>query len=112
MSEHPPQPTVGDDPQPTLAEVVTDAVISVDGVVATHSGMFGEVGTYLPGRRIPGIRLGDDAVEVHVTVSYGSDLARTAAAIRSRVSALTGARTVDVRIEDIVTPVPEPPAQA
>ena len=104
MSDQPRSSSVGDGPALTTAEVVADAVTSVRGVVSTHSGMFGEVGTYLPGMRIPGIRIDGDTVEVHVAVAYGTDLSDIAAAIRSRVSALTSARVVDVCVEDIVAP--------
>ena len=41
------------------ADVVAAAVRSVPGVAGLHAGMFGEVGTYLPGRRVAGIRIVD-----------------------------------------------------
>ncbi len=104
MSEQPHQPSVGADPQRSAAEVVADAVTSVAGVVSTHPGMFGEIGTYLPAKRVPGVRIDGDTVEVHVAVTYGTDLSEIAAAVRATVSALTGARVVDVWVEDIVAP--------
>lgn len=104
MSEQPHVPSVGDDSQLTPAELVADAVTSVTGVVGTHPGMFGEVGTYLPGKRVPGVRIDDETVEIHVAVTYGTDLSEIAAAIRAKVSTLTGARVVDVCVEDIVAP--------
>ena len=48
------------------AERLAAAVLAVPGVAALHPGMFGEVGTYLPGRRVAGIRITDNVVDVHV----------------------------------------------
>ncbi|MGL5861474.1 MAG: hypothetical protein ACRCY9_09490, partial [Phycicoccus sp.] len=56
---------------PDLADRVAEAVLAVPGVAGLHGGTFGEVATYLPGRRVIGIRLNDVAAEVHVTVVYG-----------------------------------------
>lgn len=48
---------------------VRDAVLSVQDVAALSGGVLGEVATYLPGDRVPGVRVGDDGVHVHVVVS-------------------------------------------
>ena len=45
-------------------DLLAAAVRAVPGVAALHPGMFGEVGTYLPGRRVPGIRTVGDVTEV------------------------------------------------
>jgi uncharacterized alkaline shock family protein YloU len=83
------------------ADIVAAAATGVPGVVGLHSGMFGEVGTYLPGRRVPGVRIADGVTEVHVTLLFGSPVLETAARIRDVVAALVGGR-VDVTIEDVV----------
>ena len=41
----------GDD----IADRVAAAVIAVPGVAFLHGGVFGEIGTYLPGRRVSGV---------------------------------------------------------
>ncbi|MGB7508300.1 MAG: hypothetical protein WA965_23035, partial [Mycobacterium sp.] len=69
------------------ADTVAAIVRAVPGVAELHSGMFGEVGTYLPGRRVPGIRIGDDTIDVHITVWQGAAVRDTAAAVRAAVAA-------------------------
>ncbi len=48
---------------------VRDAVLSIPDVAALSGGVLGEVATYLPGDRVPGVRVGDDGVHVHVVVT-------------------------------------------
>ncbi|MDQ3105206.1 MAG: hypothetical protein M3Q87_08335 [Actinomycetota bacterium] len=79
------------------------AVTAVPGVAAMHSGRFGEVATYLPGRRVPGVQLRDDRAEVHIVVDWGRDLLATAAAVRLAAEPLAG-RLVHVVIEDVIHP--------
>ena len=83
-----------------LADVVAAAATSVPGVVRLHSGAFGEVATYLPGRRVEGVRLADAVTEIHIVVAMGTPVLDTAQAVRSVVSPLV-ATTVDVYVEDV-----------
>ncbi|RYB94718.1 hypothetical protein EUA93_10405 [Nocardioides oleivorans] len=85
------------------ADLVAAAVLAVPGVSGLHGGAFGEVGTYLPGRRVSGIRLGATS-QVHVTVAMGSDVLAVAGQVRDTVSTLLGG-PVEVVVED-VTPAP------
>jgi len=87
----------------TLADTVAGTARAVPGVAGLHPGMFGEVATYLPGRRVTGIRIADDHIEVHVTVVAGTAVRDTAAAVRAAVAPLTDGRPVDVTIEDVAT---------
>lgn len=91
---------------PELADLVAAAVTSVPGVAGLHTGTFGEAATYLPGRRVNGIRLRDDVTEVHVTLTYGVPVLEAAERIRSAVAPLV-ATPVEVSIEDVV-PGPGP----
>ena len=88
------------------AERLAAAVSTVPGVAALHPGMFGEVGTYLPGRRVAGIRITETAVDVHIVVVFGVAVRDTAAAVRSTVSALHPGVAVNVTVEDVAPAAP------
>ncbi|WP_235523353.1 hypothetical protein [Cellulomonas sp. Root485] len=91
------------DPVPlTPAEVVAAAVLAVPGVVALHGGRFGGLGTYLPGRRVTGVRIDDEGTEVHVVVSDLAPVPETAARVQRAVSAVAP-MPVRVHVEDIDT---------
>ena len=91
------------DPVPlTPAEVVAAAVLAVPGVVALHGGRFGGLGTYLPGRRVTGVRIDDEGTEVHVVVSDVAPVPDTAARVQRAVSAVAP-MPVRVHVEDIDT---------
>ncbi|MGL4172960.1 MAG: hypothetical protein ACRCTR_02640 [Actinomycetota bacterium] len=50
----------------TEAEIVAATVLTVQGVVKLHSGWVEEVATYLPGRRVQGVRRVESAWDIHV----------------------------------------------
>nr|WP_127784998.1 Asp23/Gls24 family envelope stress response protein [Rhodococcus sp. X156] len=84
------------------------AVLAVPGVAGLHGGMFGEAATYLPGRKVAGIRLADTGTTtVHVTVVYGRDIDEVAAAVRRAAAALIDG-PVDVVVEDVAVPGADP----
>lgn len=85
------------------ADVIATAVLGTPGVHGLHSGAFGEVATYLPGRRVTGVRVLDDSCEVHVTLSWGAPFADTSAAVRAALRPLTTG-PVDVVVEDVAGP--------
>lgn len=86
------------------ADRVAAAARSVPGVVDLHPGRFGEVGTYLPGRQVPGVRLDDDdgTAEVHITIAYGVSVPEVAAAVRAAVGTELPGATVNVVIGGVV----------
>jgi uncharacterized alkaline shock family protein YloU len=86
-----------------LADQVATLVRSVPGVVGLHGGVFGEVATYLPGRRVSGVRITPERAEVHVTLVWGEPVRATAEIVRNLVAELTGV-PVFVTVEDVVTP--------
>lgn len=88
------------------SEAIAAVVCAVPGVEGLHAGMFGEVATYLPGRRVPGVRLGQDWVQVHVSLLHDAPVRATAVAIQHAVIALFDL-PVEVTIEDIVPPTTE-----
>ncbi|MDO9380761.1 MAG: hypothetical protein Q7T56_18110 [Nocardioidaceae bacterium] len=85
------------------ADVVADAVRSVPGVADLHAGSFGEVATYLPGRRVEGVRLSGDDADVHVVVTWDASVGDTADAVR-RAAARHVTGRVDVTVEDVAAP--------
>lgn len=84
----------------TTADDVAAAVLAVRGVRGLHAGSFGEVGTYLPGRRVMGVRLGGDVTEVHIVVVMGSSIADLADQVVAAVEPLVQA-PVQVFVEDV-----------
>ncbi|MEZ0447698.1 hypothetical protein [Cellulomonas sp. ICMP 17802] len=98
----PEQVVVGDVPPLSPAETVAATVLAVPGVVRLHGGRFGELGTYLPGRRVTGVRIDDEGTEVHVVVSDLVPVPDTAARVQRAVSAIAP-MPVRVHVEDIDT---------
>jgi hypothetical protein len=91
--------------RPDVDELVR-VVLAVPGVHELHAGVLGEAATYLPGRRVNGLKLLDPGCEIHLVVESGVPLLATAdlvrAAVRSHVEG-----PIDVTIEDlVVAPAP------
>jgi hypothetical protein len=85
------------------AAAVADAVLLAPGVAGLRSGRFGEVATYLPGRRILGVRLRPDGVTVDVAVLFGHSVFVVAEAVRAVARDIVGDLPIDVTIDDVVT---------
>lgn len=91
------------------AERIAPAVLSVLGVVRLDGGRFGEVATYLPGRRVTGVSLDDESGEVHIVVAWPAaddltrsiDLLATAENVRTVAQEIAGV-PITVTVEDIV----------
>ena len=92
----------------TELDVDVDALAGVvgalPGVSRLSSGVLPEVATYLPGRRVPGVRVTADDVEIHVVARWGPALPELAQAVRTAVRPLVGPRTVTVHVDDIEPP--------
>lgn len=52
----------------SFARRARDAVLGVEGVSDLNAGVLQEIGTYLPGDRVPGVRVADDGVHVHIVI--------------------------------------------
>jgi len=99
-------------PEPTgdeLADRVAAAVLTVRGVTGLHGGMFGETATYLPGRRVLGVRLTEDVTDIHLSLTYGAPVFATAQQVRTAVAALVPG-PVNVTVEDVAPPTDTPTA--
>jgi hypothetical protein len=92
--------------------------VDLDGVVAAaagcpavaglSTGTFGEVATYLPGRRVGGIRITDTDVEIHVVARHGQPLPQVTAQIAAATGPLIGARRLTVVVDDLDVDFPDP----
>lgn len=86
-----------------LADSVAAAVLLVPGVSRLHPGMFGEVATYLPHRRVIGVQIRDDITAIHVVLDWGYDIADATDRIRSATAPLVGT-PVDITVQDLAEP--------
>lgn len=102
MSEYP----VPADGPTTLAERIAAAVVAHPGVAALHGGVFGSVATYLPGRRLVGVRVGvgDEPVELGVVLRLDQPIPDVVRALRREVSAMCGGAAVDITVADVAVP--------
>lgn len=82
------------------ADVVAAAVMATPGVQGLHAGAFGEVATYLPGRRVAGVRTVEDGYDIHIVLAWGRSASSTAEAVRAAVQRVAPGR-VDVTVEDV-----------
>ena len=92
--------------QPEPADRIDAIVRAVPGVADLHSGMFGEIATHLPGRRVVGIRVGESAIDVHITAWADTPVRETAAAVRAAVAAEFPGAAVDVTVEAVAMTSP------
>ena len=60
--------------------------------------------TYLPRRRVTGIRIEDDVVTIQVRLRWGSTVKTLAGEVWAAARPLTGARRVDIVVADISEP--------
>ena len=73
-------------------------------------GLTGQVATYLPGRRVEGVRVHEDAIEVHVATRWDVPIPQAAAEVRAALAPLVGGRPITVAVEDIDEPQAAIPA--
>ncbi|MEJ8279040.1 hypothetical protein [Pseudonocardia spirodelae] len=83
-------------------QAVADAVLAHPSVLRLDGGPFGSIASYLPGRRVQGVRL-SDPVEIAVVLRLGRPFADVAGEIADRVRAVLGDDTlaVDVTVADV-----------
>lgn len=58
--------------------------------------------TYLPGRRVRGVRISTDRAEVHVVLVYPTPVEEAAAAVRVALAGVVDS-PVDVVVDEVVT---------
>lgn len=104
-------PTSPDDDPAELADRVAAAVLACPDVVGLSGGPMGGLGTYLPGRRVTGVRVDSTPVSVHVVGVWrgtsGPSVTGIADQVRDAVRPLVDGRPVDVTVEDLRPPEPD-----
>lgn len=88
----------------TEVDLLAAAVLACPAVVSLHSGAPRYVATFLPGRRVGGVRVDDTVVEVAVVAAAGIPVPSVASQVRSAVAPLAAGRAVDVHIADVAPP--------
>lgn len=85
---------------------VAEALLAHPAVAALSAGPYGTVASYLPGRRLTGVALGDadEPARIAVVLRFGAPVEATAAELRRIVVAASGARRVDVLVTDLEMP--------
>jgi hypothetical protein len=107
------------------ARAVSDAVVDgvdVDAVAAAvrgcpdvldlHAGPPQLVATYLPGRRIEGVRIDPEAIAVQVRARWGAPVSDLSAQIRAALAPLAPGRRIDIVLADVADPPPPSPVPA
>ena len=85
-------------------EMIAAVVRRCAGVSALDGGPYGEVATYLPGRKVVGVVIGDGQVTIQVRAAWGVPVPELAALITAAASPLAGHHLIDVVIADIDDP--------
>jgi hypothetical protein len=88
------------------------AVLGCPGVAGLGSGTIGELATYLPGRRLPGIRVTPELVELEICAAWGPSAKLIAGQIWAALAAVVTDRPIEIVITDIAPPEMTPTAIA
>ena len=96
----PPSPTEA----PELVERVAVAVDAHPAVAGLFGGTYGDVSTYLPGRRLVGVRIDGDGgpVAVGVVLNLDQPIPEAVSSLRRLVSDMCGGATVDITVGDVI----------
>lgn len=105
-------------PIPTVRDAVVDGV-DVDAVAAAaracpgveqlHGGDSHLTATYLPGRRVLGVRIEQDTVVVQVRARWGVPAPELAAQVRDAIGPVVNGRRIDIIVADVGDPPPALP---
>jgi uncharacterized alkaline shock family protein YloU len=91
-------------PAPVDPETVAHAAAACPDVARLSEGVVGEVASYLPGRRVAGVRVDDEAVEVHIVARWGRPLPEVGEAVVAAVAPVAHGRPVRVFVDDLEEP--------
>jgi hypothetical protein len=90
-------------------DAVTAAVLGCGGVDDLVSGPWGGVVTYLPGRRVEGVRVASGHVLISVRGRWGVPVTELARQVRAALAVLVVARRVDIVVADLSDAAAEAP---
>jgi hypothetical protein len=93
------------------ADAVAAAVRGCPDVLDLHAGPPQLIATYLPGRRVDGVRIDPEAVTVQVRARWGTQVSDLSAQIRAALAPLAAGRRIDIIWADVADP-PPPAASA
>lgn len=91
-------------------DAVAAAVRSCLDVDDLDGGAFDTVASYLPGRRVPGVRVGADRITIQLRSRWGVPMPQIGRQVRAAVLPLIGRQTLDIVVSDIADPPELPPA--
>lgn len=91
-------------PKRVDAQAVVAAALGSPLVAALFPGGTVEIATYLPGKRIPGVRVRERELEVHVVACWGVCLTQVAEDVRRLVTPVAGGLPVAVYVDDVEAP--------
>ena len=86
------------------ADAVALAATGCRSVARLSPGPFGDVASYLPHRRIIGVRVTAEHLEVRIVAMWGPPLSRVGEEVRAAVRPVAGTLPVEVFIDDIELP--------
>jgi hypothetical protein len=89
---------------PVDPDVIAGRTAGCPSVARLSPGPLGEVATYLPGRRVPGVRLPGDRIEIHVVARWGIRVPDVAAEVRAAVGPVSAGLPIDVHVDDVDIP--------
>jgi hypothetical protein len=92
-------------------DIVAAAVCRCSGVEDLLDGPPAAAATYLPGRRVNGVRVDSEVVAVQVRARWGYSVPEIAAQIQAATASLTPRHRVDVIVADVGDPPPLPTAK-
>jgi hypothetical protein len=85
-------------------EAVAQRTERCRSVARISTGPFGEVATYFAGGRVPGVRIRDGRLEIHVVACWGAEVPELAGEVRKAVRPVAGELPIDVHIDDLDVP--------
>ncbi|MGI8668005.1 MAG: hypothetical protein ACR2N4_18570 [Jatrophihabitans sp.] len=96
-------------PRPALidgvdVDAVAAAVRSCVDVDDLDGGPLDTVASYLPGRRVPGVRVGSDRVTVQLRSRWGAPVPQVGQQVLAAVRPLVAGRKLDIVVSDIADP--------
>jgi hypothetical protein len=101
----PPGPAVVDGVD---VDAVAAAVRGCPAVEDLHAGDLWRATTYLPGRRVEGVRVDRQVVAVQVRARWGVDVFEIAGQVRRALAPLVAGRRIDVVVADVGLPAGHP----